>query len=235
MLCEDVKPNRFEKARLMMVTFSKKLKGDRVGLVTFAGSSFLSCPLTLDTAAFKIFLDAVQVGFNPDPGSDLASALDTAIKAFPGDNRKHQAIILFSDGDDHALETLEVAKKAQEKGIRIYTVGIGTSKGDVIPLKDDKGRKIGIKKDRQGQIVITPMKEDRLQAISKATDGLYFPASGSEKEMDLIYEDMRKMGQKQFKEQTITQKEDRFEIFLILAFLLFLGEFLLGERKKELI
>ena len=123
MLAEDVKPNRFEKSKLEIKNLIRRLKGDRVGMVAFAGSSFLQCPLTLDYSAFLLFTDSLKVGYIPNPGTSLSQAIELGLRAFPEESRKYRALIVFSDGEDHEGGIEQVLNAAKKSGVRIYTIG----------------------------------------------------------------------------------------------------------------
>lgn len=232
MLAEDTKPSRLEKSKLEIKTFIRRLKGDRIGMVAFAGSSFLQTPLTLDYSAFLLFLDAIKPGYIPDPGTSLDRAVQLALKAFPQENLKHKVMILFSDGEDHegGIETaLDAARKA---GVRIYTIGLGTANGEPIPLRDEEGRKGGFKKDRGGEIVITKLNQPVLEKVAAETGGLYFPSTPGEQEVDLIIRHMENLGKKQFKEQLVSEKEDHYQLFLFLALMFLVFEMLVRKSLK---
>ena len=148
MLAEDIKPNRLNKAKHQISRLADYLQGDRIGLMLFAGSSFLQCPLTIDYSAFRMYLDNVSINSVPLPGTDLPDALQKAIKAFPGVEKKYKVIILLTDGENHQGSVMEIAETAKDEGIVIYTIGIGSPNGDLIPNRDDQGNSIGYKKDR---------------------------------------------------------------------------------------
>ena len=234
MLAEDVKPNRIGKAKFEIEAFIRNLRGDRVGMVTFSGSGFLQTPLTLDHAAFLLFLDAVQVGFIPDPGTSLLQAIQLAIRAFPQKELKYKALILFSDGEDHEgsiEQAIEAAKKAE---VRIYTIGLGTKEGDPIPLKNEKGERSGFKKTRGGQMVITRLNQPLLERLAKETGGIYLPATPGEKEVEVILKHLRSWGEQQFEEKVIVEKEDQYQGFLLLGFLFIILEMLIRRRDSKI-
>lgn len=233
MLSQDTKPSRMEKAKLEIKSFVKKMKGDRIGLVAFAGSSFLQCPLTLDYSAFFLFLDAINVGYIPDPGSSLSEAIANAFRAFPSGDKKHRVIIIFSDGEFFEENLQETSKKARQEGITIYCIGLGTKEGEPIPLKAEGGKVVAYKKDSSGKVVITKLEEGSLISIAQDTGGLYYPATPHEQEIDLIYRDMQKLGKKRLKSQLATEKEDHYQLFLGAAVILLLLSLLLRERKRE--
>ncbi|MDP3920834.1 MAG: tetratricopeptide repeat protein [Candidatus Omnitrophota bacterium] len=230
MLAEDIKPNRFEKAKLEIKSLVRQLSGDRVGMVAFAGTSFLQSPLTLDYAAFFLFLDAIKVGYIPDPGTSLAAALRRATGSFPEKQLKHKAIVVFTDGEDHEGGMDTILPELKEAGVRIYTIGTGTADGDPIPLSDDKGDRKGYKKDRRGEVVITRLNDAVLKTLSEETGGLYFPSSPSEKEIGVILKHMESLGQKHFKEKLVTDREDHYQLFLVLSLLFLILEMLVQRR-----
>lgn len=233
MLAEDIKPSRFEKAKLEMKSFVKLLKGDRIGIVTFAGSGFIQSPLTLDYDAFFLFANSIKVGFIPDAGTSLSEAIRTAVKGFPEAKQKHHVVILLSDGEDLQGDVASAIKTAQEANVRIYTIGIGTKDGAPIPLRGEKGVVSGYKKDRGGEVVITKLNEEILKQIGEETAGRYAPATPSEREVEWIYQDMQNIEKKEFKQKVIVEREDQFQMFIALALLLLILETLLGETKKE--
>ncbi len=239
MLAEDVKPNRLGKAKLEMKNMIRKLKGDRVGMVAFAGSSFLQCPLTLDYGAFLLFVDALKPGYIPDPGTSLSNALRLAVRAFPQDSNKYRAIIIFSDGEDHEGGVDQAIEEAKKAGIRVYAVGVGTPEGDPIPLHSGLGPQQGpstttaYKKDKQGQVVITRLNPEILSRIAKETGGLYLQATPGEREIDVILKHLETLGQRKLKERLITEREEHFQIFLFLAFLFLAAETLLRYYERH--
>lgn len=235
MLAEDIKPDRLRKSKLEIKNLIRHFKGHRVGMVAFAGSSFLQCPLTLDYAAFLLFVDALKPGYIPNPGTSLSKALEQGSGAFSKESHKYKAMILFTDGEDHeggVIEAIEAAKKA---GVRIYAVGVGTNEGAPIPLRSESGGQVsGYKKDRNGGVIITRLNPQVLEGIARETGGLYLPATASEKEIDILLKHLETLGARKLKERIISEREDHYQLFLFLAFLFLLCEMLLGEKKKLL-
>ncbi len=233
MLAEDIKPNRLEKAKFEIETFIRNLRGDRVGMVTFAGSGFLQTPLTLDHAAFLLFLDSVQVGFLPDPGTSLVQAFHLAIRAFPQKELKYKALILFTDGEDHEGGIEKAIEEAKQANVRIYCVGFGTAEGEPIPLKNERGERSGFKKDRSGQMVLTRLNQPLLERLAKETGGIYLPATPSEKEVDVILKHLRGWGEQQFAEKMVVEREDQYQVFLILALIFLVAEMLVRRKNRK--
>jgi len=232
MLAEDIKPNRLEKAKLEITSLIDKLKGDRVGILTFAGNSFVQCPLTLDYNAAKMFLSIVEVGMMPRPGTAIGDAIRRARESFIKKERKHKILILLTDGEDHDTKPVEAAKVAKKEGVIIYTIGIGTKKGEPIPLLDEKDNVTGYKKDKKGAVVMSKVDEAVLQRIAIVTDGKYYRATSSEFELDKIYDEIQKMEKKELSNRLFTQYEDRFQYFLGIALILLCVEFAIGDRKR---
>ena len=233
MLAQDIKPNRLEKAKLEISSLMDKLRGDRVGILTFAGDSFMQCPLTLDYNALKMFLSIIEPGMMPKPGTAIGDAIRTAVKGFAKKERKHKALILLTDGEDHSTNPVEAANEAKKDGIIIYTIGIGTKKGEPIPVMDESGKVNGYKKDINGEVVMTKLDEEMLQKIALVTEGKYYHATAGEFELDRIYDEISKIEKKELSSRLFTQYEDRFQYFLGFAFILLCIEFIIGDRKKK--
>jgi len=233
MLAQDIKPSRIEKAKLEISSLIDKLKGDKVGILTFAGDSFMQCPLTLDYSAAKMFLSIIEPGMMPKPGTAIGDAIKVAAKSFAKKERKHKVIVLITDGEDHDTNPVEAASEAKKEGVMIYTIGIGTRKGEPIPIIDESGKVNGYKKDKSGEVVMTKLDEEMLQKIALITDGKYYHATASEFELDKIYDEISKMEKKELSSRLFTQYEDRFQYFLGIAFILLCIEFIIGDRKKR--
>jgi len=227
MLATDVKPNRLGRAKLAVQDLLAQIGGDRVGLVAFAGSAFLQCPLTLDFGAFSQSLQAIEAGIIPRGGTNLAAAIDASLGAFEGRQAAHQALVVITDGEDHGSDLDEAIKRATERGVKIYTVGIGTSEGELIPL--EKG---GFLKDRSGQVVKSRLDETTLQKIANDTGGAYLHATDTAFGLTELYRDYIATMEKRELASTLERRfEHRFQWPLLAAFALLLVEPLVGERR----
>jgi len=232
MLAEDVKPNRLERAKREVYDLIDMLEGDRIGLIAFAGTSFVHCPLTLDYGACKMFLEYIEPDLIPVPGTALADAIRNAIKAFNTRERKSKALILITDGEDHEGAPLEAAREAKQEGIKIFSIGVGQEGGAPIPLPDGSG---GFKKDRRGDMIISHLDEATLQKIALETEGSYVRSVTGDMDLDKIY----RVDIKQHiegKELSSTRRrrwEHRFQWFVCAALLLIAGEFFVSERGKQ--
>ena len=228
---QDIKPSRMARAKDSLSIIINRMQGDRVGIVAFAGLAFVQCPLTLDYSAAKMLLGAIDTKLIPKPGTSLGGAIRAAVKSFPEKERKYKAMILLTDGEDHDSDPLGAAVEARKEGVRIYTVGIGNPEGEPIPVNDEKGNFIEYRKDGSGQTVMSKLDEMLLQKIALETGGKYFRATGSDIELDRIFEDISGMEKKELKSTTYVKYENRYQYFAFLALLLLLLELLLSERK----
>nr|MBC8282908.1 VWA domain-containing protein [Nitrospinota bacterium] len=184
MLAEDIKPNRLERAKRKISDLLNMMKGDRVGLVAFAGTSFVQCPLTLDYSAARIFLNAIDTDLIPIQGTALGDALRKSIKAFRTEEKKSKAIILITDGEDQTGQALEAAKEAKEAGVKVFTIGIGKEIGAPLPNPNQAG---GFLKNDKGEVILTKLDETTLQQISLQTGGSYVRSVTGDIDLKTIY------------------------------------------------
>ncbi len=227
MLAEDVSPNRLQRAKREIVDLLELIQGDRVGLIAFAGTSFLQSPLTLDYGAVQIFLDDLSSDLIPIPGTAIGQAIETAIKSFDQKDKKSRVLILITDGEDHQGKPVEVAKKAEEQKITIYTIGIG--KKDGAPIPDSRG---GFKKDKNGELILTHLDEGTLQKIALNTGGSYVRSVTGDLDLEKIYEDIRKsVEQKDLKSGRRKRYEERYQWPLFIAIVLLVFEIFYSERR----
>jgi Ca-activated chloride channel family protein len=227
MLATDVKPNRLARAKLAVQDLLAQLGGDRVGLVAFAGTAFLQCPLTLDFGAFSQSLEAIEAGIIPRGGTSLAAAIETSLAGFEGRQAEHQALVIITDGEDLGGNLDEAIKQATERGVKIYTVGIGTAEGELIPLEGG-----GFVKDRKGQVVKSRLDETTLQKIANDTGGAYLHATDTAFGLAELYRDYIATMEKRELASTLERRfEHRFQWPLVIAFLLLLLEPVIGERR----
>ena len=230
MMASDIKPTRLQQAKWGIRDLLRHLRGDRVGLVPFSGSSILQCPLTIDYAAFKMTLDDVYSGIIPKGGTAIEQALRTAVAAFPADRTADRVILLITDGEDHEGDPLALLPELKEKGIRVYTIGIGTLEGEMVPAGDGQG---GYFKDRQGQIVKTALKEDVLQKLALGTGGTYVRSAPGDTGLERVFnESIANLKRSEQENRTAKIYEERFVWPIAAALLLLAWEALLGDRRK---
>jgi Ca-activated chloride channel family protein len=232
MLAEDIAPNRLARAKLAALELMQRARSDRLGLVAFAGSAFLQCPLTVDDSAFRQSVQLLDVNTIPEGGTALAEAIDTALTAFK-EQDNYKVLVLFTDGEDHESGAIEAAKRAAEAGLRIYTIGVGTTAGEILRIQDAKGNSDYVR-DEQGNVVKSHLDEDLLRKIAGATeDGSYWPLRGA-RVMDELYDQcLAKLPKSEHQEKLIKRYHERYHWPLVLAVVLLLVETLLPERKRE--
>src|SRR5258708_3622760 len=233
MLAEDIAPNRLARAKLAALDLMQQARSDRLGLVAFAGTAFLSCPLTIDDAAFRQSVEALDVNTIPQGGTALAEAINTALAAFKeGDN--HKALVLMTDGEDHDSGALDAAKKAAQAGLRIYTIGIGKAEGEILRITDEKGRTDYVR-DEQGNVVKSHLNEELLRDIANATGGLPLLLRGADT-IDTLFkhpQGLAALPKSEHEEKLIKQYHERYHWPLAAAVLLLVAEMLFPERKRE--
>jgi Ca-activated chloride channel family protein len=233
MAARDVKPDRLERAKLAVKDMIGKLKGDRVGLIAFAGSAFLQCPLTSDYSGFSLALDDLDTSIIPRPGTAIAAAIREAVKVLKGADKKFKVLVLITDGEDHEGDPIRASLDAQKEGLRIFCVGVGSKEGELVPAVDERGGR-GFLRDASGNVVKSRLNEELLQRIALNTGGAYIHATGVEFGLNVLYkEKISKLEKHEFESKMRKQFIERFQIFLAIAvFLLFL-EPLIGERRAD--
>ena len=230
MLATDIAPNRLTRARLAALELMQKAGTDRMGLVAFAGDAFLECPLTIDNTAFQQCVQALDVNTIPQGGTAIAAAIKTALTAFKEGNH-HKVLVLFTDGEDNDTGALEAAQDAAKAGLKIFTVGIGTEKGELVRLAEANGNSDYVR-DEQGNVVKSHLNEALLQQIAGVTGGFYLPLRGANT-IDTLYErGLAPLPKSEGKERLVRRYHEQFHWPLAAAILLLLAEMFLPERRS---
>lgn len=232
MLAEDVKPNRLAQARAAVAALIDLLQGDRIGLIAFSGRAFVACPLTLDYTAAGIFVDLLDPDLIPVHGTAIAEAIRTAIRAFQTTERRYKVLLLITDGEDHEGDVEAAARAAAAEGITIYTVGIGGTAGEPIPLRNARGDVVGYKEDRDRRKVTSRLGESALESIALTTGGKYFRSTPEGNELRRIYEEIAGMDHKTLSARLHTAYEERYQLPLGAAILLLIVEAAIPERAR---
>jgi Ca-activated chloride channel family protein len=232
MLAQDMKPSRLDKAKQEIRGILDRLRGDRIGLVAFAGEAFIQCPLTLDYSAAKFLLGGMDNTSVSTQGTSLTAAIEMSSQAFEQKEKKHKVLLLLTDGEDHEKGALDAAEEARKQGIKIYTVGIGSPAGEPIPILDRNGQQVGFKKDQNGEVIVTKLDDVTLEKISLATGGKFYHATAGEIELDRIFDEISKMEKKELEGTLVTRYDDRYQWPLLAALFLVVGEFFVPERKR---
>jgi Ca-activated chloride channel family protein len=232
MLSQDVVPSRLEKSKLLIQTLLKKLDGDRVGLVIFAGNAYLQMPLTVDYSSLMLYLRSVNTNSVPTQGTIITDALEKSENAFNATDKKHKAIIVITDGEDHEENAIDKAEELASDGTKIFTVGVGTPNGGTIPIYNESGNKVDEKKDENGQPIISKMNPNMLQALAKAGNGNYYVLDNSKQVADFISKDIAKIETKTINDKVFTDFVEQFQYFLLFALLLLVADFFITYKKK---
>lgn len=225
MLAQDYSPDRLQRAKLAISRLVDKLNGDRIGLVLFAGTSFVQLPITTDYVSAKMFLSHISTESVQVQGTAIGDAINTCIRSFSAQSEKSRAIIVITDGENHEDDPVEAAKQAAEMGILVYTIGVGSTQGQPIPMNGE------LLKDSQGNIVVTKLDENTLKEIAKAGNGAYIHAGKDEFGLNPVIDDIRKLEDEEFKSIVFEEYDEQYMYFFAIAFGLFVIQMLVGERK----
>jgi Ca-activated chloride channel homolog len=235
MLADDLKPNRLERAKLAIVDLLERIRGDRVALVVFAGTSVLKCPLTHDYGFFKFALEDIGVESVSRGGTMLGDALrKTLDEVFNDHLKRYKDIILITDGEDQGSFPVEAAEEVGKRGIRLIGVGLGDeNEGQRIPVVNERGERSFLR--YQEKEVWTRLDADTLRKMVDATPGgRYLNVATGTFDLGSIYQNLVATAEKkELESTTIRRYEEKFQIFLGLAVLLLVGEMLLSEQRKR--
>ena len=234
MLAQDIKPNRLQRAKYKIADLLQMLEGDRVGLVAFAGTSYLQCPLTLDYSAAHIFLNAIDTQLIPVQGTAIGHAIRNSVKAFNKEDVRSRAIILITDGEDHTGDAFPSAMWAKENEIKIFAIGIGKDIGAPIPNSEPGAP--GFKKDVNGEVILTKLDEPTLQKMALETGGSYVRSVTGDMDLQKIYLESikNKVNKKGIKTERKRVWHERFQWMIFIALLcLTAGYFPSSSREKN--
>lgn len=233
MLAEDVRPNRLEKAKQAISTLFRKLKGDRVALVVFAGKAYTYLPLTDDYAAGEMYLEAVNTDMVPTQGTALGAAIAQSLTCFPQEEQDPagRAIVLITDGENHEDDPMEQAALAKSAGTVIYTIGIGDAKGTPLPVYENN-MVVGYKTDKSGSPVVSKLNEKVLTDIAGATGGLYVQGNNTIAALDRVLKEIDSLEKKNRESNSHNPAANRYQFFVLFGILLLLVEYLISERRS---
>ena len=227
MLAEDYSPNRLERAKLAVSRMVDKLRDDRLGLVVFAGNSFVQLPITTDYVSAKMFLNSISTESVPVQGTALGDAIATALRSFSAQSDKSRAIIVITDGENHEDDPVAAAAQAAELGVRVFTIGVGSPEGKMIPYEGDYLR------DKDENPVVTRLDETVLQDIAAAGKGLYVRAGNSEFGLNPIIDEISRMDDEEYNSVVFEEYDELYMYFLGMALLIFVIEMLIGDRRSK--
>ena len=225
MSARDVSASRLQVAQRAAASLIDDLTGDRVGIVIFAGTAFVQCPLTLDYGAARMFLDSIHAGSIPVPGTSIGEAILKAASMVPEDEKTNRVLVLFTDGEDHGTNALEAAREARDRGFVIYSIGLGSEGGEPIPLEEGEG----YKRDKEGEVVMTRLDSEALRKIALATGGRFYRASQTGEELDRIISEISEMEKRELESRVYTDYKEWFQLPLLIGLLLLLVELVIPE------
>jgi len=230
MKAEDLTPNRLVSARRAISKMLEELRGDRVGIIVFAGQAFVQLPITSDYSAGKLFLSTIDNDVVPVQGTDIGAAIELSMKSFSEESPAQKAIVIITDGENHEQDAVVAAQEAAEQGIKVFTIGMGSPDGTPIPQYNGKTR-TGFKKDQEGNIVVSKLNEQMLREIAKAGNGAYVRASNAQVGLEPLLAELNQIEKTDMGTVSYAEYEDRFQIFLALALACLVLEFFLGTQK----
>ena len=235
MLAEDIAPNRMEKAKRLVSEIINQLASDRIGIIAYAGQAYPQLPITTDYGAAKMFLQAMNTNMLSSQGTAINAAIDLASTYFDDEEQTNRVLFIVSDGEDHSERTtISAVENATQNGIRIFTLGVGKPKGSPIPIKRN-GVVESLKKDSQGEVVITKLNEAVLAEIADEGNGVYIDGTNTEDAVEFIKEQLAQMDKKEFEAKQFAEYKDQFQWFLAIGLIfLFLDIFLLDRKTKWL-
>ncbi|MBQ7899409.1 MAG: VWA domain-containing protein [Bacteroidales bacterium] len=228
MLAQDYSPNRLERAKLAISRMVDKLRDDRIGLIVFAGNSFVQLPITTDYVSAKMFLSSISTESVPIQGTAMGEAISTALRSFSAQSDKSRAIIVITDGENHEDDPVAAARQAAELGVRVFTIGVGSPQGTMIPMGDGE-----YLEDRDGNPVVTRLDDKVLQEVAEAGKGLYVHAGNREFGLDPIIEEISRMDDEEYNSIVFEEYDELYMYFLAVAFFFLVLEMLIGDRRSK--
>lgn len=229
MLAEDFKPNRLERTKNAASRLVEQLEDDRVGMIVFAGDAYIQLPITSDYVSAKGFMSAISTDIVPVQGTSISKAIELATRSFSEQSHKSRALVIVSDGESHDDDPVAAAQLAKEKGIVIYTVGIGTPEGAPISINGE------MMKDEDGNIVVSKLAEEMLQQLAVLTGGTYVRATNQSVGLDEILKRIKAMEKQEFNAMAFAEYNDQFHYLVMLALALLLAEFIMIDRKNRIL
>ncbi|MEP3208846.1 MAG: VWA domain-containing protein [Maribacter sp.] len=233
MLAEDIAPNRLEKSKRLVSEIINQLASDRIGIIAYAGQAFPQLPITTDYGAAKMFLQSMNTDMLTSQGTAIDQAIELATTYYDDEDQTNRVLFIISDGEDHSEgNTLKAVEAAREEGIRIFTIGVGKEKGAPIPIKR-KGVVESLKKDAQGEVVITKLNEEVLRDIADDGDGEYIDGTNTDDAVEYIKEQLNQMDKTEFEAKQFAEYKDQFQWFLGGGLLLLFLDVFVLDRKTQ--
>ncbi|WP_016776970.1 VWA domain-containing protein [Anaerophaga thermohalophila] len=225
----DVEPSRLARAKLAIERLTGRLVNDRIGLIVFAGEAYVQLPITTDYSSAKLFLSNIETNIVPTQGTAIGSAIRLATNSFSQQKDINRAIIVITDGENHEDDAITAANEAKEKGIKVYTVGMGSAEGAPIPVSPNN--QSSFMKDNDGNVVITKMNAALLKEIAEVADGEYIPANNIRAGINDLIDELGELEKSEIESKVYTEYDSKFQYPLALVILILLIEFIILDRK----
>ena len=228
MLASDIKPNRLDRAKEKIRALVQELAADRIGLILFAGTAFVQCPLTADHAAFELFLRQIDADTISSGTTAIEQALRKALQAFAAaSERKNKLLVLFTDGEDFSSNLQAIKQEAHARDLHIFTVGVGTPQGAPVPLLDEQGKQVGHQRDKDDKVVISRLDDEVLSALAQETGGHYARMSDDNADIKKISSLVQQFEKERLHEKKMSAKHEQYHYFAAVSFICFVLEWLL--------
>ncbi len=231
MLAEDIKPSRLTKAKQMLTRIIDERKNDKVAIVVFAGEAFIQLPLTPDNQSAKLFLESIDPSIVPVQGTVIGSAIDVSMSCFSNDEDMDRAIVLITDGESHEGNAEDAAARAADKGVHVNVVGIGTTEGAIIPIAEGSSN---VKRDTQGQPVVSKLNEEMCRQVAKAGKGLYAHADNSNSALKSLQAELDKLQKKEIDGIAYSEYDGKYQIFAWVILILLILEICIFDKKNRI-
>lgn len=234
MMAEDIQPDRLERAKQAISSLIDRLENDKIGLIVFAGDAYTQIPITTDYSSAKMFLSNINTNIVSRQGTAIGSAIDLASKSFSPSTEASKVIVIISDGENHEGNAIEAAKSAADKGIKIFTIGMGSTKGSPIPAGNNIMEK-DFRRDREGNIIMTKLNVAMLSEIAQVGGGKYYGATSSRVGLNDLFEKLNNLDKEEMETRVYSEYEEQFPYLIWIALGLLLFEFFIVEKKGRLL
>ena len=231
MLARDIAPSRLDKAKQMLSKLIDQLDNDKVGLIVFAGDAYTQLPITSDFVSAKMFLSTISPDMVPTQGTAIGRAIAVAMNSFTPDQSADKAIIVITDAENHEDDAVQMAKEAAQKGIMVDVIGIGSEQGAPIPIG---GNDTNLRKDNQGNVVITKLNAQLGRDIAKAGDGIYISADNTGSALRALTAEVKKMKKSDIESKVYSEYDEQFQGLAWIVLLLLLLDIFILDRKNKL-
>ncbi len=233
MNAQDIEPTRLERAKLAIARLVDRLSNDRIGMVVFAGQAYVQLPITTDYPSAKMFLAGINTQMVPTQGTAIGAAINLSVNSFTRQDGINRVIIVITDGENHEDDAIQAATAALEKGIKVFTVGMGSPKGAPVPVSIDQPN--NFIKDREGNVVITKIDEAALKNIAAVGQGAYIPANNIREGINNLLDELNELEKSEMEAKVYSEYNDRFQYVAIIVLFLLLIELCILERKNSLL